>query len=78
MFRWEDKIMKKGNLFKSKEAKKLWKEVDDAILVSRTLSEIYDNVPKEISAVRIDVLEFHLINSNPKLKKKVINWLNKQ
>lgn len=64
------------NLFNSKEAKILWKTADDAIRSGRLLSEIYDNVPKEIADVQIETLEFHRIDCNSKQKKKVLKWLN--
>ncbi len=54
----------------------MWVKSDDAIARVLFLDEIYDNVPEEIASVKIKVFEFHLINCNSRLKKKVLNWLN--
>ncbi len=64
------------NLFNSKEAKILWDKADDGIRGRTLLSEIYDNVPKEIADVRIETFELHRIDCDLKLKKKVLKWLN--
>ena len=64
------------HLFNSKEAKTLWENAVDAYRSGRLLSEIYDNVPEEIANVRIEVLEFHRIDCNFKLKRKVLKWLD--
>jgi len=63
-------------LFDSKEAKILWGKADDAVRTGRMLTELYNNVPKELSDVSIDILELHQIRGDAKLRKKVLKWLN--
>ena len=72
------KVIKKEmskHLFDSEEAKYLWKKADDAKRTSYLLSEIYDDVLKELLGVIINVLEFQVI-ADKKLKKKVLKWLS--
>lgn len=55
----------------------LWRTSDDAIGTMRNLSEIYDDVPKELD-VSVWVDEFHKFDCSKEIKKKVIAWLNKK
>jgi hypothetical protein len=69
--------MKRIHLFDSEEAKILWKKSDDGIKRICYLSEIYNNVPKELKHVYIKIMELHKIEANKKIKEKVIKWLSK-
>jgi len=55
--------------------RRLWKKSDDAISTTLRLSEIYDNVPKELD-ISVKVDEFHAFKCDAKKKKKVLAWLN--
>lgn len=56
--------------------RRLWKKSDDAIHTTIMLSEIYDNVPKELDIlVRVD--EFHSFKCDGAKRKKVLEWLNR-
>lgn len=65
----------KKHLFDSKAAKLLWKKSDDAIRRGVFLSELYDDVPRELKDVHISVLELHVVNDK-KMKAKVMRYLN--
>jgi len=55
--------------------RRLRKKSHDFIGRTIMLSEIYDNVPKELDvAVRVD--EFHAFKCDTKKRKKVLAWLN--
>jgi hypothetical protein len=56
--------------------KKLWKKADDIIETSRTLGEIYDNVPNDLKEVPVKVLEIHIFPK--KFKKKINYFLNEE
>lgn len=71
------KTNKKESIFGSKSAKKLWEKADDGIQSSRMLTELYENVPKNLQGVRVRTLEFHEFDCNEKMKTKVKKWLNR-
>jgi len=54
----------------------LWEESDDAIGRVVYLSELYDDVPKELINVFVHVDEFHTFSCDKETRKKVIKWLN--
>lgn len=64
------------NLFNSKEAKTLWNKAEDGIKRRMFLSDMYNNVPKELDDVIVDIFELHSFDCDSKLKKKVLKWLN--
>ena len=69
--------VKDGHLFNSKEAKTIWEKSDDGIRSTMMLSEIYDNVPKEID-IPVNVLELHVYACAKKTLKKVYSWMKKK
>lgn len=64
--------------FEDKRIQSLWKASDDAIQRIVYLDDLYDNVPKKLKSVPIEIYEFHFIKGDKKLKKEVLNWLNKE
>jgi len=61
----------KGNL-----TRRMWKKSDDAICTYVKLSELYDNVPKELD-VTVEVFEFHNFQCKTKKRNEIKKWLNK-
>jgi hypothetical protein len=55
---------------------KLWKQADEIIETTRSIEEIYDNVPDNLKGVTIKVMEIHIFPE--KYKKKINYFLNEE
>jgi hypothetical protein len=66
------------HLFNSKEALDLWDKADDGIKRRRLLHEIYNDVPKELRHIYVSIYELHVIDSNKRVRSKVLKWLDEE
>ncbi len=54
----------------------IWKKSHDVIERVVELTELYENVPKELQGVSVRVLEIHCYNGED-MKAKVLKWLER-
>ena len=74
--RLEASINVKNKFVNSKAYQNVFKKSDDGIIRKVLLSELYDNVPKHLKNVTVDVMELHNFECSPSMKRKVKKWLN--